>query len=59
MDTNIVRNDGPEILADEPPHGCYEGWVFIGHVVELPDGSEEVVHVPVPCKRCKQGEERR
>jgi hypothetical protein len=41
---------------EETPHFCYDGWVFIGHVVEVPDGSGEVVHEPVPCKRCRPAE---
>ena len=31
---------------------CYDGWVFIGHTIPFPDGDEEIVHEPVPCRRC-------
>jgi hypothetical protein len=37
----------------ERPHTCYEGVVYIGHLVEE-DGEEvEVVEV-VPCRRCAE-----
>jgi hypothetical protein len=35
---------------------CYDGWHFLGHVVELPDGDEEIEYIRVPCRRCA-GEE--
>jgi hypothetical protein len=31
---------------------CYDGWHFLGHVVELPDGEEEIEYIRVPCRRC-------
>ena len=31
---------------------CYDGWHFLGHVVELPDGDEEIEYERVPCRRC-------
>jgi hypothetical protein len=31
---------------------CYDGWHFCGHVVELPDGDEEIEYIRVPCRRC-------
>jgi len=35
------------------PHGCYDGLVFIGHLVEDPETGEEVEVVEaVPCRRC-------
>ncbi len=37
----------------ERPHACYEGVVFIGHLVEDPGTGEEVeVFEAVPCRRC-------
>ncbi len=33
------------------PHGCYDGLVFIGHLVEE-DGEEVEVVEAVPCRRC-------
>jgi hypothetical protein len=43
---------GPE------PCLCYDGWVFVGRVVESEhdlDG-EVIEYERVPCKRCQQGE---
>jgi hypothetical protein len=31
---------------------CYDGWHFLGHVVELADGDEEIEYIRVPCRRC-------
>jgi hypothetical protein len=31
---------------------CYDGWHFLGHVVELADGEEETEYIRVPCRRC-------
>ena len=52
--TDSIRTDRPEVFAEEErPHGCYEGFVYIGHMVE--DGhGDELVFEAVPCKRCKQ-----
>ena len=44
---------------DERPHACYDGWVYIGRMVESEhdlDG-EVVEYVRVPCRRCA-GEDR-
>jgi hypothetical protein len=42
--------------ALERPHACYDGWVFIGHVVEsLHDLDGEVVEYErIPCRRCSE-----
>jgi hypothetical protein len=31
---------------------CYDGWHFLGHVPEMPDGEEEIEYIRVPCRRC-------
>jgi hypothetical protein len=37
----------------ERPHACYDGVVYIGHLVEDPGSGEEVeVIEAVPCRRC-------
>jgi hypothetical protein len=36
----------------EPPHGCLDGMVYIGHLVEGEDGEEVEVFEAVPCRRC-------
>ena len=33
-------------------HACYEGVVYIGHLVVGHDGEEVEVVEPVPCRRC-------
>jgi hypothetical protein len=39
----------------ERPHACYEGVVYIGHLVENPGTGEEVeVIEAVPCRRCAE-----
>jgi hypothetical protein len=53
MASNLsIRTHSPEVLPDETPHGCYEGFVYIGHMAE--DESGEMVEVieRVPCRRC-------
>ena len=39
---------------EEPPHACFEGVVYIGHLVEQ-DGEEVEIVEGVPCRRCKSG----
>jgi hypothetical protein len=42
----------------ERPHACYQGVVYIGHVVEDPGTGEEVeVFEAVPCRKCVAGKE--
>ena len=37
------------------PHACYQGVVYIGHLVEDPGTGEEVeVLEAVPCRRCAE-----
>ena len=52
----IIREQTPKVLvpADETPHACMDGWVYLGRVVESEhdlDG-EVVEYVRVPCRRC-------
>jgi hypothetical protein len=46
----------PHPSTDETPHACYEGVVYIGHLVEE-DGEEVEVIEALPCRRCS-GEDR-
>ena len=48
-DTLDAHYSGLERL--EAPHGCYDGQVFIGHMIEEDGGEVEVVEA-VPCRRC-------
>ncbi|MBA3423979.1 MAG: hypothetical protein H0U04_05415 [Rubrobacter sp.] len=47
------KNTAPrhEPPAEETPHGCYRGLVFISHLVEE-DGEDVEVFEAVPCRRC-------
>ncbi len=64
MDTTSVHPEGPDDTIDAhysglerleaphgTPHGCYDGLVFIGHMIEE-DGEEVEVFESVPCRRC-------
>jgi hypothetical protein len=42
-----------EAKLDECPHGCIQGVVYIGHMVEDPETGEEVEVIDrVSCRRC-------
>ena len=54
-DTLDAHHSGLERLEAPhgTPHGCYDGLVFIGHLVEdLETGEEIEVFESVPCRRC-------
>ena len=43
------------VSGAECPHGCIQGMVFIGHMVEDAETGEEVEVVNrVPCRRCNR-----
>jgi hypothetical protein len=48
-DTLDAHYSGLERLR---PHACYEGVVYIGHLVEDECGEEVEVIEAVPCRRC-------
>jgi len=48
---------GIHVAKRRRPHGCMNGLVFIGHLVEE-DGEEVEVFESVPCRRCNAGEAR-
>ncbi len=60
VDTNRVTRHDPDDTLDAHysslerlrPHGCYEGYVYIGHIVEdeLDSEPQEVIE-RVPCRR--------
>ncbi len=54
-DSLDAHYSGLERLPDhaERPHGCYDGLVYIGHLVEE-DGEEVEVVEAVPCRRCAE-----
>ena len=42
-------------ITEDAPHACYEGVVYIGHLVEEDSeatGEEVEVIEAVPCRRC-------
>jgi hypothetical protein len=57
VDTNIVRKDRPEVLSEDTPHGCYEGWVYLGFEGEDENGEPVEVIERVPCRRCNAAHE--
>jgi hypothetical protein len=52
VDTIILPKDHPEVLPEEAPHGCYEGWVYLGFEGEDENGEPTEVIESVPCRRC-------
>ncbi len=44
--------DNPHQSTEERPCACYEGLVYIGHLVEDESGDEVEVIEAVPCRRC-------
>ncbi len=55
MDTTRIHDHDDTLDAHysclERPHGCYDGLVFIGHLVEE-DGEEVEVIESFPCRKC-------
>jgi hypothetical protein len=43
------RNPEPE---EDRPHGCYEGWVYLGFETEE-DGEIVEITERIPCRRCR------
>jgi hypothetical protein len=63
----IARSVNPAVRAGDPffaarraddahhPHGCLNGVVYVGHMVEDPETGEEVEVIDrMPCRRCPQ-----
>ena len=50
-DTIEAQYAGLERL-EETPHGCYEGWVYMGFEGEDESGRHVEVIERVPCRRC-------
>jgi hypothetical protein len=59
VDTQSIRTHSPEVFAEEErPHGCYEGFVHIGHIqYEDEQGEPQEVIERVPCRRCHAPEQ--
>jgi hypothetical protein len=56
VDTQSIPTEYTEVLPEEAPHGCYEGFVYIGHITEDENGEPEEVIERVPCRRCRAAE---
>jgi hypothetical protein len=53
VDTLSIRTPSPEVVSDEVPHGCYEGFIYIGHITEDENGEPQEVIERVPCRSCR------
>ena len=48
-----LAHPAPPTTEDQDhPHACYEGVIYIGHLVADDDGNEVEVIEAVPCRRC-------
>jgi hypothetical protein len=54
-DTIEAQYAGLERL-EETPHGCYEGWVYMGFEGEDENGEHVELVERVPCRKCNAGE---
>jgi hypothetical protein len=54
-DTIEAQYSGLERL-EETPHGCYEGWVYMGFEGEDEQGEHVEEIERVPCRRCNADE---
>ena len=52
MDT--IKRTAPSTHPATECFACYEGVVFIGHLVEDETGETEEIFEPVPCRRCSE-----
>ena len=52
MDTKNSTATAPHPSTKECQCACYEGVVFVGHMVAGEDGEEAEVFEAVPCRRC-------
>jgi hypothetical protein len=46
--TSVVRREP----GQETPHGCYDGWVYLGFEGEDKNGEHVEEIERVPCRRC-------
>ena len=57
MDTPIIREPYSDVprpdLDHETPHGCIDGWVYLGFEGEDENGEHVEAIERVPCRRCK------
>jgi len=56
MDTKNLTAPAAHPSTEERPCACYEGLVFVGHLVEDESGEEVEVIEAVPCRGCADAE---
>lgn len=61
MDTITIRDNAPKVPRpdhdQDTPHGCYDGWVYLGFESGAEEDGELVeITDRVPCRRCNAGE---
>jgi hypothetical protein len=50
----IIREHSPKLpTPEETPHGCYDGWVYLGFEGKDESGEHVEVIERVPCRRCQ------
>jgi hypothetical protein len=53
VDTTSLAHSGHYPRPDQDtPHGCYDGWVYLGFEGEEESGEHVEVMERVPCRRC-------
>jgi hypothetical protein len=56
VDTNILRNTAEKVPAptatEEAPHGCWQGYVYLGFEAEDESGEHVELVERVACRRC-------
>lgn len=50
----VAAGDPFVAAGNERPCLCYDGWHYMGHEVELPDGEVDVEYVRIACHRCAE-----
>ncbi len=53
----IIREPNREVptpTPEETPHGCYEGWIYLGFEGEDENGEHVEEIERVPCRRCNR-----
>ena len=55
----IIREHSPKLPTptDETPHGCHDGWVYLGFEGEDENGEYVEDIERVPCRRCNASED--
>ncbi len=49
-----LAGDGFAYAGDDAPHGCYDGFVYLGFEGEDENGEQVEEIERVPCRRCSE-----